>query len=311
MIEKTRKLLGSSAEFLRAVHTARMVAGTDASVLVLGERGVGKELLAREIHASSRRREKPFQVVNCSGLTEEQLDQKLSECSAAEAAESWGEAGAGEGGTLFLDEVGELSPEAQARLLNFLESQESGHAGCLNVRVIASSSADLQVLADRGRLRSDLFYRLYVVPVDVPPLRERGGDIVLLLKQFSAELAHQHGRKAPRYSVTSRNLLKTYRWPGNVRELSNFCERMVILMAGKIVQPENLPIEIRRGTEQTQEKGRRFVLPAEGLDLIALEEDMIRQALGLTGGNRSKAARLLRITRDTLLYRIQKYAIDA
>lgn len=309
MNDKTTKLLGSSAEFLRAIHTARMVAGTDASVLVLGERGVGKELLAREIHASSRRREKPFLVVNCAGITEEQLEAELSVC-AAEELDLPEAGGADEGGTLFLDEVGELSLEAQARLLNFLESREMGHPGCINARVIASSSVDLQALADSGRMRTDLFYRLYVVPVEVPALRERGGDIVLLLKQFSAELAHLHGRKAPRYSVTSRNLLKTYHWPGNVRELRNFCERMVILMAGKIVQPENLPIEIRRGSEQMPDLDRCFVLPAEGLDLVALEQDMIRQALGLTGGNRSKAARLLRITRDTLLYRIQKHAID-
>ena len=302
MNEKTTKLLGTSAEFLRAVHTARMVAATDANVLVVGERGVGKEVVAREIHASSRRRGGPFQVVNCAGASEQQLAAELSGCS---PAESHVDAGC----TLFLDEVGELSLEAQARLLNFLEAAETGQTGALP-RVIASSSLDLHALVDRGQLRTDLFYRLYVVPVEVPPLRERGGDIVLLLKQFSAELAHLHGRKAPRYSVTARNLLKAYHWAGNVRELRNFCERMVILMAGKIVQPENLPIEIRRGYERIPEAGNRFVLPAEGIDLVALEEDMIRQALGLTGGNRSKAASLLRINRDTLLYRIQKYAID-
>jgi DNA-binding NtrC family response regulator len=164
-------------------------------------------------------------------------------------------------------------------------------------------------LVTKGGFREDLFYRLYVVPLDVPPLRERPDDLVLLLKHFSREISLLYKRPAPRYSVSARNLLKAYDWPGNLRELHNLCERMVILMAGRIVQPENLPLEIRCG-KSSRQTGSLFALPAGGVDLLAMEGEMIRQALGMAGGNRSKAARLLRLTRDTLLYRIQKHNIQ-
>ena len=294
MAEETTKLLGNSPEFLRVLHAARMVAGTDATVLITGQRGVGKELLAREIHAASRRRGEPFSVVNCAGMLEarfapETIDQK--------------------GGTLFLDEVGELSLELQARLLHLLEADDPSSGALENQRLLVSTSQDLHLLVEKGEFRQDLYYRLYVVPLEMPPLKERTDDLVLLLKHFNQDLARFHKRRAPRYSVTTRNLLKSYSWPGNVRELHNFCERMVILMAGKIIQPENLPLEIRRGAGRKSDAAG-LVLPAGGIDLLAMEGDMIRQALGMAGGNRSKAARLLGISRDTLLYRIQKHTIQ-
>jgi DNA-binding NtrC family response regulator len=279
-----------------------MVAGTDTTVLLQGEPGAGKERMAREIHAVSRRRERPFVAVSCAGITVLELEEAVQRSAAAAS---------GLGGTLLLKDVAELSAEPQAWLLHLFDSLGSGRPGFPDLRVIASSSQDLQAATDAGSLREDLFYRLYVVPIELPPLRKRQDDIVLLLKQFNAELAAFHGRRAPRYSVTARNLLKLYAWPGNVRELRNLCERMVILMAGNMVQPEDLPLEIRRGPAQQRTGGwSRFVLPAEGIDLLALEGDMIRQALGMSGGNRSKAARLLGVSRDTLLYRIQKHAID-
>ena len=294
MAEETTKMLGNSPEFLRVLHAARMVAGTDTTVLITGQRGVGKELLAREIHAASHRRSEPFRVVNCAGMLEarfapEMVDQR--------------------GGTLFLDEVGELSLELQARLLHLLEADDPSSGALDDQRLLVSSSQDLHLLVEKGEFRQDLYYRLYVVPLEMPPLRERTDDLVLLLKYFNQDLARFHKRRAPRYSVTTRNLLKSYPWPGNVRELHNFCERMVILMAGKIIQPENLPLEIRRGAGRKSDAAG-FVLPAGGIDLLAMEGDMIRQALRMAGGNRSKAARLLGISRDTLLYRIQKHTIQ-
>jgi DNA-binding NtrC family response regulator len=301
MNEMSSNLLGNSPEFLRVLHAARMVAGTDATVVLHGEPGTGKERMAREIHTVSRRRERPFVAIGCAGTAVSELEQAAQQSAAAVP---------GQGGTLFLKEVAELSTEAQTWLLHFLDSRDAGRSGQPDLRVIASSSQDLQARVDAGALREDLFYRLYVVPIELPPLRERQDDVVLLLKQLTVERAAFHGRRAPRYSVTARNLLKSYAWPGNVRELRNFCERMVILMAGNMVQPDNLPLEMRRGSAQ-QGKQSRFVLPAEGIDLLALEGEMIRQALGMTGGNRSKAARLLGISRDTLLYRIQKHAIGS
>ena len=290
------RVLGSAPEFLRVVHAARMVAPTDAPVLVAGEPGAGKELLAREIHLASRRSENPFIIVNCAGISDSQLADELTAASP--------------GATLFLDGVGDLSLDAQAKLLHFLESMDSGRSGYPDLRIIASSARDLTPLLDTGAFREDLFYRLHVVPIELPPLRERGDDVILMLKQFTADLARHHGRKAPRYSVTVRNLIKQYTWPGNVRELHNFCEQMVILMAGNIVQPENMPLEMRRKPERQVTGEARFILPEKGIDILAMEGDMIRQAIGMAGGNRSKAARLLGLSRDTLLYRIQKHAIE-
>lgn len=294
MMNRQESVLGGSPEFLRVLHAARMVAVTDAPVLISGEPGSGKALLAKEIHKSSRGAAKPFLSIVCAGIEAAELEREIL---------------SGEGGaTLFLDQVSDLSEEGQARLLHLLESMERGRGGSPVMRVIASTTCDPSSLLESQQLRLDLFYRLQVVPLDVPPLRERSGDIVLMLKQFTADLARQHGRKAPRFAVTSRHLLKEYAWPGNVRELHNFCERMVILHPGNMVQPADLPIEMRRKSEALFGVGQ-FLLPAEGIDLLAMEGDMIRQAIGMAGGNRSKAARLLGISRDKLLYRIQKHAI--
>ncbi|HEB95718.1 MAG TPA: sigma-54-dependent Fis family transcriptional regulator [Sedimenticola thiotaurini] len=290
MDDRQHRLLGSSPLFLQVVHAARMVAPTDATVLVTGERGVGKELLAREIHLHSRRRNRPFRVVGCAGVSPEQFARELDEADAT--------------GTLFLDEVGELAPVHQAGLMHLLDALDG------KARLIASSSLDLYRMMQEGGFREDLYFRLNVVPLELPPLRQRSDDIVNLLKQFSQQLARSYGRRPPRYSVTSRNILKAYPWPGNVRELKNFCQRMAILMTGRMVQPEDLPPEIRRAAAPKPEHSP-FTLPPEGIDLAVLEGEMIRQALGMTGGNRSKAARLLGISRDTLLYRMQKHAIRA
>ncbi len=291
-------MLGNSPAFMRVAHAARMVATTNAPVLISGERGVGKSLLGREIHRQSPRFRREFVSLRCAGASPGLF-----------AAGGDGPLAEAEGGTLFLDEVSELSAQLQSDLLQFIIAAEQAAGDQPDVRLLASTSIDLQQEVHAGRFREDLFYRLYVVPLEVPPLRERSDDIPLLLKQISQELARMHNRRPPKYSVTSRNLLKRYRWPGNIRELHNFCERMVILMAGQTVQPDDLPLEIR------QERGQgtaasHFQLPAEGVDLLAMEGDMIRQALHMSGGNKSKAARLLGLTRDTLLYRIQKHAIQ-
>jgi len=293
------KLLGNAPVFLRTLHAARMVASTDAPVMVLGERGTGKELLAREVHAASPRREQTFEVIRCAGMADALFEQRVQAYAAEQAVK----------GTLFFDEVGELSLAAQSILLQFLNAVDARTATSPDVRIIASSSEALQPRVDKGLFRPDLYYRMHIVPLEVPPLRQREGDVMLLIKRFSSDLARQYRRKAPNYSVTARNLLKAYSWPGNVRELRNFCERMVILFAGQTVQPENLPQEIRQGQVQGIEY-TNFRLPKEGIDLQALEGDMIRQALTMAGGNRSKAARLLKVSRDTLLYRIQKHAIE-
>ena len=296
-------LLGNAPVYLRVLHAARLAAVTDAPVLLSGERGTGKLSLAQEIHACSERRLQPLAITHCAGISEARFEAELAACF-----EPGGSRDEAEGpGTLFLHQVEELSAASQLRLLHFLQSDAVAVAKP-QMRLLASACGDLFGAVESGEFREDLFYHLHVVPLALPPLRERSEDIMLLAKDFTAKLSRALGRKPPRYSVSSRNLLKRYFWPGNLTELRNFCQRMVILMPGKIIQPENLPLEIRQNSEQKSGLPG-FVLPAEGVDLLALEGDMIRQALGMSGGNRSRAARLLRISRDTLLYRINKHAI--
>lgn len=280
------------------MHAARLVAATDARVFISGERGAGRQALAGQIHALSERRSGPLRVVNCAGMPEPELEAEFASSFDSQQPPA----------TLMLHQVDELSAAAQCRLLHYLKITGQRPAQS-SVRLIVSAGVDLQAMVERGDFRSDLFYALYVVPLEVPPLRERREDIMLLVKQFTGELSRLYGRRPPRYSVAVRNLLKAYSWPGNLTELKNFCLRMVVLLPGRSIQPENLPIEIQRAGGRPA-TASAFTLPAEGVDLTALEGEMIRQALGMSGGNRSRAARLLRISRDTLLYRIQKHAIE-
>lgn len=291
------RLYGQSPGFLRAVHAARILGTADAPVLITGEAGVGKEALAREIHRSGRWRARPFVRLACAELTGETLAGLLRDPGGAASA-----------GVLYFSEVADLSADAQAQLLALADRLDGRPPGGAP-RLIASTSRDLPGLAEQGRFRKDLYFRLNVVPLEVPPLRERAGDVALLLKLITCDVARAHGRRAPGYSVTAKNLLKAYRWPGNVRELRNLCERMVLLHAGERVQPEDLPAGIRRRGDERRGMPL-FRLPEGGVDFFSLEADLIRQALEMAGGNRSKAARLLGLSRDTLLYRIQKHAIE-
>jgi DNA-binding NtrC family response regulator len=181
----------------------------------------------------------------------------------------------------------------------------------VNVRIIAATNRDLAKSLDEGSFRSDLYYRLNVVPLELPPLRERSGDIELLLSGLTTELSKSYSLRAPLYSRQVLKVLNAYAWPGNVRELKNFAERMLILFSGRKVEVENLPEELRSQKKQSRGQEGNFVLPEQGLSMDQLEADLIEQALSKTLGNRSKAARLLGLTRDTLLYRMKKYAIES
>lgn len=292
-----QQLVGEAPEFRRLLKAAQLVAPTDVNVLLIGESGTGKELVARAIHADSLRREQLFVSVSCAGGSEAPTDFDFF-AQAEQIA----------GGTLFIDEVTELSPANQAQLLRFLQD---GHpAGQPAPRVVAASSRDLWLAVERDELRRDLYYRLYVVPLEVPPLRERVQDIPLLVAHFTAAAAANHGLEQVCFTPTADRLLRRYPWPGNLRELRNLCERMVILFSGRDIMPDNLPWEIRRG-EAPASEGLDFKLPATGINLQDLEVEMIRQALALAAGNKSRAARLLGLTRDTLLYRLRKYLISA
>ncbi len=311
-------LLGDSPEFRETVNAARVVAPTDVTVLILGESGTGKEVLAKALHAESPRRDQPFVAVNCASLPESLAESLLfghrKGSFTGAVNDHNGYIRAANGGTLFLDEVGELPANVQAKLLRFLESSECLPVGEVtpvrtDVRIIAATHRDLQEEVREGRFREDLYYRLYVVPLTIPPLRERRSDITPLARHLIAEQARSHNLPAPQFARSALTVMKEYPWPGNIRELRNLCERLVVLLPGRTIEAENLPPEMRNGPA-AKITNRDIQLPNDGVVLDELEASLIRQALDRTGGNRSRAARLLGLTRDTLLYRLKKYAIS-
>lgn len=311
-------LLGKAPEFLSVIRSAQIAAATNVSVLILGESGTGKELLAQALHQESSRAAAPFVAINCAALPEQLAESELfghrKGAFTGASGNSPGRIRAAAGGTLFLDEIAELPLNIQAKLLRFLESGECQSLGetsssTVDVRIVAATHRDLYQMVQEGRFRADLYYRLNVVPLELPPLRRRRGDVPLLLQALGEQLAERHGLQPPSFTNKALTRLEAHSWPGNIRELRNFCERMLILGAGKEIDLEHLPPELLSSTNRPQGNDEGFTLPDEGIRLEELEQEMIKQALDRTHGNRSRAARLLGLTRDTLLYRIKKYAL--
>ncbi|HFD87860.1 MAG TPA: sigma-54-dependent Fis family transcriptional regulator, partial [Gammaproteobacteria bacterium] len=271
--------------------------------------------LANHIHENSPRRNGRFIAVNCASLQESLAESLLfghhkGAFSGADQNHQGFVESATEG-TLFLDEIGELPLGVQASLLRFLESGEICPLGettpfKANVRIIAATNRDLGEAVSHGQFRRDLFFRLNVIPLELPSLRQRKSDIPLLTKAFTRELANVHSLTAPSYTSDAIKQLSSYHWPGNLRELRNLCERLLILAPGKTITPNNLPAEIRHPESAASD----FQLPPQGIHLEQLETQFIRQALEQTRGNKTRAARLLGLSRDTLLYRLKKYAIS-
>jgi transcriptional regulator with GAF, ATPase, and Fis domain len=320
--EKTQEnfensLIGESPELNGVVWAAKITAASDVTVLVQGESGSGKEIFAKVIHNASKRSSQKLVSVNCAAipenLAESMLFGHIKGSFTGAIANQDGYIQSADKGTLFLDEIGELPLSVQAKLLRFLESSECQKVGStatekVDVRVIAATNRDLRSEIQKGNFREDLFYRLHIVPLEIPPLRERTGDLQLLLNHFTQSLAQQYNVEPTVYSKSAIKCLKAYSWPGNVRELRNLCERMSILLAGKTIEAENLPAEIKNAQRAPQDN--LVSLPDAGLSLEKVEIELIRQALDKTSGNQSRAARLLGLTRDTLLYRMKKYALN-
>ncbi|TFH87835.1 sigma-54-dependent Fis family transcriptional regulator [Billgrantia azerbaijanica] len=311
-------MIGESPALQAVVRSARLVAATDATVLVLGESGTGKELLARLVHATSRRARGPWVALNCAALPEDLVESELfgyrRGAFTGAQADTPGRLQQAHGGTLFLDEVAELPLAAQAKLLRVLEYGECQALGArraerVDVRILAATHRDLHRQVAAGAFREDLFYRLHVIPLELPPLRERDGDLPLLVDHFAAALAARHGVAAPRFTAALLKRLATHDWPGNVRELRNLVERCVVLLHGRALSPDDLPSHWLATPSGRSDDAPVWQLPAGGVSLEALEGQLIRQALDQSGGNRSRAARLLGLTRDTLLYRMKKHAI--
>ncbi len=313
-------LLGNSPELKEITNAAGIIAATDITTLICGESGTGKELIARGIHLSSDRSEGPFVSINCASLPEALAESLMfghrKGAFTGALNDHIGYLRSADGGTLFLDEIAELPLNTQAKFLRFLESGECLPVGEVqarkpNVRVIAATHRDLSSEVRKGRFREDLFYRLNLVPLTLPPLRSRGRDMELLLEHFLDGASQRFGSPRPRFSREALKLMRNHDWPGNVRELRNLAERMAVLFSNREVDITNLPAEIisppASGRNGVGESG--FTLPRQGIVLDELEADIIRQALDRTAGNRSRAARLLGLTRDTLLYRLKKYSI--
>ncbi len=314
-----RPIIGDSAAMVDLLAVADRVAPSDASVLVVGESGTGKELVARRIHARSQRADAPFVAVNCAAIPDELIEAELfgHEAGAFTGATRAraGRFRQAEGGTLFLDEVAELPLAVQGTLLRVLQEHTVDVVGAdkpvaVDVRVIAASNRDLHAEVEANRFREDLFYRLNVVEIPLPPLRDRREDIPSLARHFVAEFAGGRELHVPADVIAA---IERRAWPGNVRQLRNACERLVALAQNDTLSVEDLP----PGREAKGPAPAEALdtmswpeLPPDGLSLIDLEKSVIERALALKGGNISDAARYLHVPRHFLVYRIEKYGIE-
>jgi two-component system NtrC family response regulator len=307
------RLIGDSPPMQRLYRTIEKVAATDATVLVVGESGTGKELVARTLHNTSRRADRPFVAVNCAAIPETLIESELfgHEKGAFTGAHRRreGRFEEADGGTLFLDEIASMPLPLQATLLRVLQDRRITRLGGtgeidVNVRVVAASNRVLPSLVADGSFREDLFYRLNVVSVELPPLRERREDIPLLANAFLKRASDRHGRAVGELPPLMIRLLMNYEWPGNVRELANAVERVVLLAEDERASIEDLPSAIR---PEPESRATSMRLPTEGLDWHRMERDLLRQALERTDGNRAAAARLLGLGYKQFLYRLEKH----
>ncbi len=296
------------------LETVHKVAPTSATVMIYGESGTGKELIARALHNLSSRGAKPFISVSAGALPETLLESELfgyekGAFTGAVAAKP-GRFEMANGGTLFLDEIGDISPATQVKLLRVLQERRFERLGGtrsveVDVRVIAATNQDLQQLIADGAFREDLFYRLNVVPITLPPLRQRPGDIPVLVAHF----LEKYKAEAKRINPDAMQALVSYQWPGNIRELENTIERIVILSHGDEIGPSDLPAEVQSGVLASGRTTSRFILPDDGVSLEEVELDLVRQALDRSGANVPKAARLLGLTVKTLEARMQRLGL--
>jgi len=312
------EIIGDSVAMNRLFELLHRLEDAQApTVLVHGESGTGKELVARAIHKRSKRRDSPFLEVDCTGLTDNLIQSELfghERGSFTDAKQrKLGLFEIAGDGTIFLDEIGELALPTQSRLLRALENRRFKRVGgtadiSFKARVVVATNKDLQAEVKAGRFRADLYYRLNVIPVVVPALRYRDGDIPLLASHFTSVLGRGFGRSQIRLGSAALDCLSAYEWPGNVRQLRNALERAVILCPSDEISVSELPPEVRhRAADFRSLEAGTFVLPEAGVDLAALERSLLLQALDRCNGNQSAAARLLSIGRYALRYRMEKF----
>lgn len=311
------RALGSSRRWHDVLTQAAKVAATETTVLLTGESGTGKEVVARFIYRGSPRSAGPFVALNCAALPEQLLESELfgHERGAFTGAQSVhsGKIEQATGGVLFLDEVAEMSPSVQAKFLRVLQEREYQRLGSVrtlkaDVRVLAATNRDLKTAIERGTFREDLYYRLAVFDITLPPLRERADDIELLVEAFLESAARSVGRPAAGIDDDALAKLLEYRWPGNVRELRNVIERAVILCEGATITKEHLPLSVTAAAEPAAATSAGTT-SLNGMTVDAAERELIVNALARSGNNKSKAARLLGLTRAQLRSRIEKHGL--
>ncbi|MFN7989064.1 MAG: sigma-54 dependent transcriptional regulator [Thermoanaerobaculia bacterium] len=310
-------MVGESAAMREVFRLVEKIAPTQSTVLVRGESGTGKELVARAIHSRSTRAARPFHAINCAAIPENLLESELfghekGSFTGADARKT-GLFEAASLSTLFLDEIGDLSLPLQGKILRTLQERELRRVGGnetipVDVRVVAATNRDLEAMMKAGQFREDLFYRLNVIPIVLPPLRERSSDIPALVLRFLEKANATHGTSVAEIDPAALDLLVRHPWPGNIRQLESVVERAVLLCEGTTVKPADLPIEIRLQTSPAA-RPYGFEIPAEGIDIEDLERQLIVQAMERSGWVIARAARLLGLTYRTLQYRLEKFGI--
>jgi two-component system, NtrC family, response regulator AtoC len=311
-------IVGRSKKLLRVLDQAARVSQHDTTVLVQGETGTGKELIAHAIHQNSRRRTKEFVPINCGAIPKELVESELFGYArgafTGALSNKPGRIEAADGGTLFLDEVGELPLDAQVKLLRVLQEGELPKVGAsssirVDIRVVAATHRNLSAMIEDGTFREDLYYRLAVVPLQIPALRERREDIPELIDALFKRAKDRHHLPNARLSPGVLQRLMSYRWPGNVRQLENVLERLLVLSSSDLISEEDLPGELQRAS--TNSGSLWPELPEEGVSLEGIERELITRALERFRGNQTQAARYLDISRRTLIYRMEKHGLPS
>ncbi|MFP4301114.1 MAG: sigma-54-dependent transcriptional regulator [Spirochaetaceae bacterium] len=307
-----QNIIGKSSEMQRIFELVKQVAPTKASVLITGESGVGKELIADAIHNASNRKEKPFIRVHCAALSESLLESELfgheKGSFTGAVARKRGRFELAHTGSIFLDEIGEIEQSVQVKILRVLQEKKFERVGGeetleVDVRIISATNRDLKQAIEEGRFREDLFYRLNVVNIHIPPLRERKEDIPLLTSAFIKEFAQENDKPVEGIDPKARAALYNYPWPGNIRELRNSIESAVVMCKGNIIAPEDLPPSI------TRESDDDYIRISVGSTLAEAEREIIRSTLAAQNGNKSRTAEILGIGRKTLHRKVDEYGL--
>ncbi len=310
-------LVGGSRKMRDVFDMATQVARRDSTVLLTGESGTGKELLAKAIHQNSLRAKRPFVTINCGAIPETLIESELfghrKGSFTGALTDRVGKFEAANEGTVFLDEIGDLTTSLQVRLLRVIQEREIDKIGYphpvkVNVRILAATNRNLRTLVEDGQFREDLFYRLSVVAIDLPPLRERKDDIPLLVEHFLKKHCGRYQIPLIRISDEALQVLAEYNWPGNVRELENVVEHLVVLGKGDLIKSEHLPAQIRQARSRIA--AIRLELPEEGISLEEVEKEILLRALEKHHWHQTRAARYLNISRKTLIYRMEKYGLS-